>query len=191
MEPCAERKQRSPHASDEMSIRRLLILAVGNPSRGDDALGPLFLDRLAALREQEGGWDNIELLTDFQLQIEHAVDLENRDLVLFVDASVSCPPPYQFTPLQPARDTSYTSHALSPAAVLHVYQQINANPPPAFLLAIRGESFELGNSLTSGAEENLKAAFGFAEQLLKQATEENWKRISKLQCKGLSFCSSV
>lgn len=174
-----------------MSIPRLLILAVGNPSRGDDALGPLFLDRLAALREQEGGWDNIELLTDFQLQIEHAVDLENRELVLFVDASVSCTPPYQFTPLQPARDTSYTSHALSPAAVLHVYQQINANPPPAFLLAIWGESFELGNSLTPGAEENLKAAFGFAEQLLKQATEENWKRISKLQCKGLSFCSSV
>ena len=27
--------------------------------------------------------------------------------------------------VQPVRDTSYTSHALSPAAVLYVYQQIN------------------------------------------------------------------
>ncbi|MDS4057458.1 MAG: Ni/Fe hydrogenase, partial [Candidatus Contendobacter sp.] len=103
----------------------MLVLAVGNPSRGDDALGPLFLERLTVLREQIGAWNDIELLTDFQLQIEHAVDLENRTLALFVDASVSCPPPFQFTRPRPARDTSYTSHALSPAAVLHVYQQIN------------------------------------------------------------------
>ncbi|MDV7391306.1 hydrogenase maturation protease, partial [Arthrospira platensis SPKY1] len=102
-------------------IPYLLILAVGNPSRGDDALGPLFLERLETLREPRGDWDGVELLTDFQLQIEHAVDLEKRELVLFVDASVSCPPPFQFTRLRPAQDVSYTSHALSPAAVLHVY----------------------------------------------------------------------
>ena len=145
----------------------LLILAVGNPSRGDDALGPLFLERLAELREQRGNGDEVELLTDFQLQIEHAVDLENRALALFVDASVSCPPPFQFTRLQPARDTSYTSHALSPAAVLHVYQQINhVPPPPAFQLAIRGERFELGEPLSAAAEANLAAALAFARQLL-------------------------
>ena len=95
----------------EQSHSSLLILAVGNPSRGDDALGPLLLERLAAMREQRGDWNDIELLTDFQLQIEHAVDLENRALALFADASVSCPPPFQFTRLRPARDTSYTSHA--------------------------------------------------------------------------------
>lgn len=172
--------------------KTLLILAVGNPSRGDDALGPLFLERLAALREQGGDWTNIELLTDFQLQIEHAVDLEHRELVLFVDASVSGPPPYQFTPLQPARDTSYTSHALTPAAVLHVYEQINAKtPPPSFLLAIRGESFELGDSLSPGAERNLKAAFGFAKRLLKEASAQDWRRIFELPCRALSFHSSV
>ncbi|HRC70320.1 MAG TPA: hydrogenase maturation protease [Candidatus Competibacter denitrificans] len=163
-------------------IPRLLILAVGNPSRGDDALGPLFLERLAALREQGVNWDDIELLTDFQLQIEHAVDLENRKLVLFVDASVSCPPPYQFTRLQPARDTSYTSHALTPAAVLHVYEQINSAPaPPAFLLAIRGEHFELGESLSVAAAENLQAALKFVGQLLEQQDAINWIQIFDLQ----------
>ena len=145
-----------------MGIPDLLILAVGNPSRGDDALGPLFLERLAAHQQQSDNYNGIELITDFQLQIEHAVDLENRDLVLFVDASVSCPSPFAFTQLQPARDTSYTSHALSPAAVLHIYEQINAKaPPPAFLLAIRGESFELGDGLSRGAEQNLKRALEF------------------------------
>jgi len=145
----------------------LLILAVGNPSRGDDALGPLFLERLAELRGQCDKNDDIELLTDFQLQIEHAVDLEGRALALFVDASVSCPPPFQFTRLQPARDTSYTSHALSPAAVLYVYEQINrCPPPPAFQLAIRGERFELGEPLSAGAEVHLTMALAFAGELL-------------------------
>ncbi len=160
----------------------VLILAVGNPSRGDDALGPLLLDRLAALREQGGDWDNIELLTDFQLQIEHAVDLENRLLVLFVDASVSCPPPYQFTRLQAVRDTSYTTHALTPAAVLHVYEEINRTPaPPAFLLAIRGHSFELGESLTLAATENLQLTLKFLQHLLNDMSVKNWIHISELK----------
>lgn len=160
----------------------VLILAVGNPSRGDDALGPLLLDRLAALREQGGDWDNIELLTDFQLQIEHAVDLENRLLVLFVDASVSCPPPYQFTRLQAVRDTSYTTHALTPAAVLHVYEEINRTPaPPAFLLAIRGHSFELGESLTLAATENLQLTLKFLQHLLNDMSVNNWIQISELK----------
>lgn len=165
-----------------MGTSVLLILAIGNPSRGDDALGPLFLERLAAQQEQSGDWNDIELLTDFQLQIEHAVDLENRELVLFVDASVSCPPPFQFTRLQPARDTSYTSHALTPAAVLHVYEQINSMPaPPAFLLAIRGEHFELGESLGMAAAENLRAALKYVGQLLKQKNAISWMQISGLK----------
>ncbi len=164
----------------------LLILAVGNPSRGDDALGPLFLERLAAEWERGGGWKNVELLTDFQLQIEHAVDLEGRALALFVDASVSGPSPYQFTRLQPARDTSYTSHALSPAAILHVYAQINPNPPPpAFQLAIRGEHFELGEPLSAAAEANLTAALEFAGRLLARQNVETWGRLVEV-CENFS-----
>ncbi|NBS18146.1 MAG: Ni/Fe hydrogenase, partial [Gammaproteobacteria bacterium] len=64
----------------------LLILGVGNPSRGDDALGPLLIEQLETLLSQEerAAAGGIELLTDFQLQIEHALDLLNRSLVLFV-----------------------------------------------------------------------------------------------------------
>jgi hydrogenase maturation protease len=166
----------------EVRCPHLLILAVGNPSRGDDALGPLFLERLAELQEQHGDdWNEVELLIDFQLQIEHAVDLENRALALFVDASVSCPAPYQFTRLQPIRDASYTSHALSPAAVLHVYQQINhAPPPPAFQLAIRGESFELGEPLSAAAEANLAAALAFASRLFAKREIEVWDAFAEI-----------
>ena len=64
-----------------------LIFTWGNPSRGDDAIGPQIYDLL-----QQEPLSDVDLLTDFQLQIEHAVDLENRQRVLFVDASVSALP---------------------------------------------------------------------------------------------------
>ena len=49
----------------------LLIFGYGNPSRGDDALGPELLGLLEGERERRPGWETIETQTDFQLQIEH------------------------------------------------------------------------------------------------------------------------
>ena len=74
----------------------VLIFTWGNPSRGDDALGTLAYDLL----DQEDFAD-VDLLTDFQLQIEHAIDLENRERVLFIDASANARPPFEFYQLIP------------------------------------------------------------------------------------------
>ena len=63
----------------------VLIFTYGNPSRGDDALGPFMFDMLEAYKQETGQLDDVDLLTDFQLQIEHAVDLENRRHILFVE----------------------------------------------------------------------------------------------------------
>ena len=139
-----------------------LVLAWGNASRGDDALGPLFL---AALRRQTG--PGVELLEDFQLQVEHALDLVGRRRVLFVDASLSCPAPFEAVALRPARDASFTSHAMSPRAVMQVYRDLQgAEPPPCTLLSIRGERFELGEPLGAAAGENLAAALDWARRWL-------------------------
>ena len=134
-------------------IKPILIFGYGNLSRGDDALGPLLLEHI----ETTADLNEIELLTDFQLQIEHALDLENRQLVLFIDASVSSETAYSFIQLQAAKDKSYTTHAMSPAAVLQVYQSIKKQPPPpCFLLSIQGLSFELGEGISPQAQQNLQ-----------------------------------
>ncbi len=54
----------------------VLIFTYGNPSRGDDALGPAMFDLLEKHKQETADFDGVDLLTDFQLQIEHAVDLE-------------------------------------------------------------------------------------------------------------------
>lgn len=160
----------------------LLVFAYGNPSRGDDALGPLLLERLEALK-----LSNIELLTDFQLQVDHAVDLQGREVVLFIDACVSCEPPYAFTRLVPIKDVSYTSHAMSPAAVLHACRELYGEHPAAYLLAVRGEHFELGEPLSPAAAANLEAAFMLLQKLCSNRGDGAWgvaeSPISGLPCR--------
>ncbi|BAN35420.1 hydrogenase maturation protease [Sulfuricella denitrificans skB26] len=156
----------------------LLVFAYGNPSRGDDALGPQLLELLAEGRAQHPEWPELELVTDFQLQVEHSVDLEGHDLVLFIDASVSCPCPFLFSPLQPAQDARYTTHEMSPQAVLHVFEQVYQRPAPAsFLLSVRGENFHLGEPLSPAAVENRDAALALLVQLCSQPNLKVWQTL--------------
>lgn len=150
-----------PPAEDERRRAPLLILGVGNPSRGDDALGPLFIERANTLLAREVSAGEIELLTDFQLQIEHALDLEGRARVVFVDASVRAAPPFEFTPVTARPEGSPSTHAMSPAAVLDTHRAIVGPPPEAWVLAIRGERFELGEDLSASARAHLDAALAF------------------------------
>lgn len=132
----------------------ILIFGWGNPSRGDDALGPLFVERIEAL-----GLPHVECLTDFQLQVEHALDLEGRELILFVDASIDVAVPFAVSRLEPARDASFSTHAISPAAVMQVYVDLHDDPPPpCYQLAIRGERFDLGKKLSPSAQLHLEVA---------------------------------
>lgn len=157
-----------------MSIKPILILAYGNLSRGDDALAPLLLEHLESLPETL--LEKVECLTDFQLQIEHALDLQNRELVLFADASVANQQPIEFKQLNPAYDNSYTTHAMNPAAVMQVYQDtLKATPPPCFLLTLEGVEFELGAGLSLTAEQSLKQGTEFVTRLLENPILAAWQ----------------
>lgn len=145
-----------------------LVFGWGNPSRGDDALGPLFVEHFTELARRHPEWGPVDCLTDFQLQVEHALDLAGRKRILFVDASVACAGPFDVTPLQPARDASLTTHALSPQALMQVFVDLHGMPPPPCTqLAIRGERFELGESPGVAAMANLDAACRWAATWLR------------------------
>ena len=141
----------------------LLVLAWGNPSRGDDALGPLLAERLLAHAQVAGLASRVEVLTDFQLQVENALDLVGRERILFVDAALDLAEPFAVRPLQPARGGGIGSHALAPEAVLQVYQDLYGHPPPpATLLAIRASAFELGAAPSAEALADLDQAVAWA-----------------------------
>lgn len=153
---------------------RIVLFGIGNPSRGDDALGHLLLERAAAWLAGQPDLA-VEPVADFQLQVEHALDLEDRELALFLDADVSCAEPFALRRAVPGQDQSYTTHELSPGAVLEVCQRVmGRDPPPSYILSVRGERFELGEPLSPGAALHLDAAWAFLQRLLLDGRPEAW-----------------
>jgi hydrogenase maturation protease len=145
-----------------------LIIGIGNPSRGDDALGPLAIERLAALNLPD-----VELLTDFQLQVEYLLDLAGRKDVVFIDATVDgTVSTFSIQAISAAQGASYSTHELSPQAVLAAYESHYGEPaPPSFVLAIRGRRFELGEGLSAAAAKHLDAALAYiAPRLMQEIT---------------------
>lgn len=143
----------------------VLLLAVGNPSRGDDGLGP----RLAELAEA-ANLPGVEVIVDFQLQVEHALDLVGRERVIFIDAGTGTQSPFEFRRVRPAAEFLHTSHALSPEAVLATFLRVRDEPPPeCWLLCIRGERFALGEGLSEEAELRLDVAWLALRRLFERA----------------------
>ena len=133
----------------------VLVLAVGNPSRGDDAIGPELAARLEA-----AALPAVEVITEFQLQVENALDLVGRERVIFVDAGTGTPAPFELRCVTATAAFLHTSHAISPEAVLATYERLQGAPAPqAWLLCVRGEGFELGEQLTSSAAGHLECAW--------------------------------
>jgi hydrogenase maturation protease len=137
------------------TVAPTLVFAVGNLSRGDDAVGPLLAERLL-----DAGLPGVEVLVDFQLQVEHALDLEQRERVIFVDACVDATESVVERPLHADPGFAHTSHSLAPAQVLETYRRVTGRtPPPAVLLGIRAESFELGAGLSDQAAQACAVAW--------------------------------
>lgn len=140
--------------SDNAQRAPLLVFGWGNPSRGDDALGPALVDAVAAL-----DLPGVECITDFQLQMDDCLELKGRRKVLFVDASKVAAPPFSAEEVAPRKDASFTSHAMTAQAVLQVYVDIEgAAPPPCQLLGIRGETWGLGEAMSDAARDRLALA---------------------------------
>jgi hypothetical protein len=70
---------------------------------------------------------------------------------------------------------SHTTHALPPQAVLQVYRQMEGTePPPAFVLCVRGEGFGLGVEMTPAALSGIEAAMDLLERLIMKPNVADW-----------------
>ncbi len=159
-------------------VAPVLVISVGNESRGDDALGPLLARTLEANLKDSRLVKQVEFIEDFQLQIELALDLSARELVLFIDAGHHTHTPFYFYQAQANSVEGHTTHAISPEAVLHVYTTVyHEAPPPTFVLCVAGTAFELGEPLSGDAELHFSEATKFCQQLFKNTTFAAWQAL--------------
>ncbi|MGE5452346.1 MAG: hydrogenase maturation protease [Acidobacteriota bacterium] len=144
-------------------MKPILILAMGNPSRGDDAFGPMLADRLTRWSSQQAPdiQNRIEVICDQQLMVEHVDDLQGRQRVLFIDAAACGDSAARLTPVEALpQPPTMQSHSCTPAQLLALYRHLlNAPPPRSHLLSVAGEGFELGAPLSLAIQQNIEPAW--------------------------------
>ena len=150
----------------------VVVLAWGNEARGDDGIGP------ALAAHVEANWPKAALVVDDQLQLEHALDLKDRTLALFIDAGRGTLAPYHLYETAARPGLAHTSHALSPEAVLDVARRIGVVAPPSFVLCVAGESWELGAPLSEEARQRLDLTRPLLDRLLGEPDPDHWRRES-------------
>jgi hydrogenase maturation protease len=148
----------------------LTILAWGNASRGDDAVGPLLAERLRANKPRD-----LNVVEDHQLNIEHVTDLDSDGIALFIDASVDIIEGYRLQRIGPSDDGNFSTHAISPQALLNVFERATGEPAPeSWLLHVAAREFELGSPLGDVAEAAINAADDFLQDLLERPSGQ-WR----------------
>jgi len=144
----------------------ILIYGCGNPGRQDDGLGPALVAELEAWARAEGV-SGVVFDSNYQLNVEDALAVAESRSVVFVDASKEGKAPFEFRPLAPRKEAEFSSHAMSPETVLALADELYGARPPAWLLAIRGESWEPNEPPTAAALAHLAAAREFLQVWLR------------------------
>jgi len=147
------------------ALRRVLVIGIGNPGRGDDGLGAAAVERLEFL-----GLAGVTCDANYQLNIEDALACSRHDVVVFVDAGRNLRAPFTWTRVRPEPDLPAMTHAMGPGAVLGVCAGLYGRKPEAHLLAIRGRRWDVGEGLTPRAEKDLREAVIFLERFVKKAS---------------------
>ena len=150
----------------------ILVYGYGNPGRGDDGLGPAFVEALELL-----GATDLDCESDYQLAIEDAASLAKYDVVVFVDADAKGPAPFWFDRVQPSRELSFSSHSASPGQVVGLAREMFGAQVKAYALGIRGYHFgELSESLSEQARSNLALALTFAQRAVREQQFDEYTR---------------
>lgn len=145
----------------------MILLAIGNASRGDDALGWAFADAIEALGTFPG---TIEYR--YQLQVEDADLIREFDEVYFVDATKEelsdgfairpCPPDPQF---------SFSTHAITPGSIMALVHELYPDQiPMAQCVIMSGYQWELDQPMSSASRQHLHDALGSFELKSKVKT---------------------
>ncbi|HHY87900.1 MAG TPA: hypothetical protein GYA06_03125 [Chloroflexi bacterium] len=154
---------------------RKLLIGIGNPDREDDGVAWVLMDHLAArldpggtgLRDEservfEDG--RLHLLFDLQIMPEMAELIAGFDQVCFVDAHTGSQPEDLYClELQPQFQTSPLTHHMTPETCLFLVDSLFGRQPQAWLMAVRGFSFNFTRSLSPRTE-----------ALARQAEEMLW-----------------
>lgn len=133
----------------ETPARRVLVMGLGNPDRGDDGVGPLVAKELSSVLPTDVAvtWPNGDVLSLL-------VAWSGFDAVIFIDAAASATTPgrihrFDLAKTELPRGLNYaSSHALSVADAIGLARVLRQAPQDIIVYAVEGASFACGAPMT-------------------------------------------
>jgi hydrogenase maturation protease len=154
---------------------RVMIVAYGNPLRSDDGIAWRAADAI----EGKFPESEVEILRLHQLAPEVADAIQNRELVLFVDAaSVGSAKNSRAGEIRvrevPGNEPGerlpgHFTHAYSPAKVLDLGRELYGATPKAFVITVAGGNFGHGECLSAPVANALPDLIARVEQMVEDA----------------------
>ncbi len=133
-------------------MTKALVLACGNPQRGDDGVAFQVVNYLRN--------DPSSRVAEFRCQQQWTPELSElisrAEIVIFVDAAVGAPPgSIECRRLQPSPTASLTStHNTSPDTLLLLAEALyGKSPARAYFITIMGDSFEFEETLSDAVRD--------------------------------------
>lgn len=147
------------------SIKRGLLIGIGNDARGDDGLGWAFLKKL------EGSTNHYDIVWRYQLQVEDAELISRYPEVVFVDAcQTAVPNGFALEKCKAVLGFDFSTHAVEPTSILALCQELYQAYPLSYIFKIQGYHWDLGKTLSTAARKNLENALDFWHQRSQKVT---------------------
>ena len=143
---------------------RALVIAYGNPLRGDDGIAWRIAHEL-----HSAGPDNVRILCVHQLMPELAEAVSESRIAIFLDAAadansgvVRCSSIESHS--QPVRFW----HHMTPGELLGLCELLYMTKPLSFLVTVPGKCFEQGDTLSDTAANAIPQALTVLHRLIEQ-----------------------
>jgi hydrogenase maturation protease len=117
---------------------KTLVIGYGNTLRGDDGIGFLVAEQVAAWNLPE-----VRSLSVHQLTPELAAEIAQAEVVYFADACVGRSQT-SIEPIEPVEITSRIDHLWSPSVLLHLAKKLYDADPVAYQILIPAIQFDYG-----------------------------------------------
>jgi hydrogenase maturation protease len=157
-----------------MSDSRLLVIAYGNPLRGDDGLAWLAAKQLKTLFASS----DVEILEQQQLVPEIAEAISRVTTVVFIDAAApqaANTHPGAIAIVEIAKEEtkqvgkSPFHHHFSPTSLLALTAQLYGVRPRAFIATLTGEDFGPGERLSAAVEQAMPEFLAQIEKVIRES----------------------
>ena len=117
--------------------KRMLLYGYGNPGRQDDGLGNQFIETMEEWIA-ENNIEGIEFDSNYQLNIEDADTISDKDIVVFIDASIEEETnDFYIDKVDPSdAKVEFTMHAVSVGFVVSLCNKLYNKYPEVYLLKL-------------------------------------------------------